>query len=247
LEKSLIESSERIADNVEGLITANMTRMSESVVSSHTKWLITLGLIEMAMGNNGETNVVPNAVVPNAVKPDAIVQRLISGQYYKPDSSSGKSGTSGWSLSKSIWGDNQQTHKQILDIVEGGRVQGKPIYEISKDLERFVNPDKRNPWNLVNAQGRTIYPRQVDYNAQRLARTMVQHSYQQSFLESVKNDVFVESVRWIANGSRVCPLCEERDGKIFPKDDVPLDHPNGMCVFEPVYVENWKRKIWDIV
>jgi SPP1 gp7 family putative phage head morphogenesis protein len=175
------------------------------------------------------------------------VQRLISGQYYKPDSSSGKSGTSGWSLSKSIWGDNQQTHKQIVDIVEGGRVQGKSIYEISKDLERFVNPDKRNPWNLVNAKGRRIYPRQVDYNAQRLARTMVQHSYQQSFLESVKNDPLVESVRCIANGSRVCPICEDRNGKIFPKDDVPLDHPNGMCVYEAVYVDNWKQTSKDML
>jgi SPP1 gp7 family putative phage head morphogenesis protein len=110
-------------------------------------------------------------------------------------------------------------------------------------LERWINPDKAKPWNLRNAQGRLIYPRSVDYNAQRLARTMVQHSYQQSFVESTKNNDLIESYRWIANGSRVCPICEERNGQIFQKDELPLDHPNGMCVWEPVLVKDWKQQL----
>ena len=32
----------------------------------------------------------------------------------------------------------------------------------------------------------------------------------------------------------MCEICEERDGKEFDKDDLPLDHPNGMCTFEAV-------------
>jgi len=117
--------------------------------------------------------------------------------------------------------------------------QNKSIYQMSKELERWVNPDKARPWNLRNAAGRRIYPRSVDYNAQRLARTLVQHSYQQSFIESTKNNDLIEDYIWVANGSRACPICIDRDGKHFPKDDIPLDHPNGMCVWVPNLKKNW--------
>ena len=54
-------------------------------------------------------------------------------------------------------------------------------YEIAKDLESYVRPNARLPWNLRMADGKKIYKKQIDYNAQRLARTLVQHGYQQSF------------------------------------------------------------------
>ena len=28
-------------------------------------------------------------------------------------------------------------------------------------------------------------------------------------------------------------MCEERDGQFFTAEDLPLDHPNGMCTMEP--------------
>ncbi len=36
------------------------------------------------------------------------------------------------------------------------------------------------------------------------------------------------------NGGRTCELCSSRDGQLFDKDSVPLDHPNGMCTIVAV-------------
>jgi len=29
----------------------------------------------------------------------------------------------------------------------------------------------------------------------------------------------------------MCDLCAARDGVVYPKDELPLDHPNGMCTY----------------
>ena len=79
-----------------------------------------------------------------------------------------------------------------------------------------------------------IFKKQVDYNAQRLARTLVQHAYQQSIVEVTLNNPFITSYMWISNGSRACEKCIEMDGNIYEKDQLPLDHPNGMCIIEMV-------------
>ena len=74
----------------------------------------------------------------------------------------------------------------------------------------------------------------VDYNAQRLARTMISHAYQQSIERSVQYSPFVTGIQWHASGSRPCPLCQDRDGVIYAKGDMPMDHPNGMCYWTAV-------------
>jgi SPP1 gp7 family putative phage head morphogenesis protein len=221
LENALIAASERVSDSVETIVKKNIRHMSDAVVCSNTKWLTSLGI-------DSATVYATTSSIP-----DAIVQRLVTGQIYK----------SGWSLSGSLWSDNQKTQKQIYEIVAGGMAQNKSIYEMSKDLERWINPAKMKPWNLVNAKGRKIYPRAVDYNSQRLARTLVQHSYQQSFVETTKDNDLIESYTWIANGSRVCPMCSDLHGKIFAKDELPLDHPNGMCVWEPNLAKDWLHQL----
>jgi hypothetical protein len=72
----------------------------------------------------------------------------------------------------------------------------------------------------------------VDYNAQRLARTLVSHAYQQALVRTTQKNPFVTKYQWEAsNSTRICPLCASRDGVLFDKDDLPLDHPNGMCTF----------------
>ena len=71
----------------------------------------------------------------------------------------------------------------------------------------------------------------MDYSAQRLARTAVTHAYQLSLERATKDNPFVEGYRWhSAGGGRVCPLCQQRNGKLYEKGSLPLDHPNGMCV-----------------
>lgn len=222
LQNQLTETSRQVSNEVNNKIVSNMYLMADSVVKSNAKWLESLGFTNLNKVSASFTSV-----------PDQQVRRLITGQVYK----------SGWSLSKAIWSDNEKSLKDIYSIVASGLAQNRPIYEIAKNLESYVNPNRKLNWNLTMEDGRRIYKKSVDYNAQRLARTLVQHSYQTSFVAVTKDNPFITSYRWVANGSRVCPLCRDMDGRIFEKDDLPLDHPNGMCTMEPVIDDNYLDRL----
>lgn len=223
LRRQLRKTSEQVSNEIYNKIKSNMYLISDEVVKSNVKWLKSFGFSEE--GLNATFSYVPKDTV----------ERLVTGQIYK----------SGWSLSKRIWGDNEQTLKDIYQVMAKGIAEQKPIYDVAKDLESYVRPNARLPWNLRMADGVRIYKKQIDYNAQRLARTLVQHSYQQSFISTTKDNPFVLDYVWRANGSRVCELCMSRDGMHYKKDDLPMDHPNGMCVMEPNIDKDMNKKLAD--
>ena len=152
--------------------------------------------------------------------PKDIVSMLVTGQLYGE----------GWTLSKAIWGQSQKHAEDINKIVAAGVAANKSAYDIAKDLEQYVNPEARKEWDWSK-----VYPgtsKKVDYNAQRLARTMVSHAYQQSLLATTKYNPFVTGYKWrSAHTHRTCELCNSRDGKVFSAEELPLDHPNGLCTF----------------
>lgn len=231
LMKQMEATSHKVTNEIYMGVKKNMYLVADSVVQQNVEWLKSLGFA-------GDTvDAVFNYV------PDEIVRNIVTGQIYD----------SGWSLSKRIWSDNEDTMKTAHQIVAGGMAQNKSIYEIAKDLESYVEPGAKKPWNLRTKDGRKIYPKQVDYNAQRLARTLVQHGYQQSFKATTEKNPFIEAYKWNANGSRVCDLCTERETTnihglgpgIYPKDQMPMDHPNGMCTMEPVVVDNLVDQLAD--
>ena len=216
LMKQMEATSHEVANEIYIGVKKNIYLVADSVVQQNVKWLKSLGFA-------GDTLDAAFNYVP-----DEVVRNIITGQIYD----------SGWSLSKRIWSDNEDTMKTAYQIVAGGMAQNKTIYEIAKDLESYVEPGAKKPWNLTMKDGRKIYPKQVDYNAQRLARTLVQHGYQQSFVATTQKNPFITDYIWRSNGSRVCELCISRDGMHFAKDDLPMDHPNGMCTMEPNVSEN---------
>lgn len=223
LQAQLKESSEQINKELSGIIKNSIYLVSDSVVQANNDWLIKLGF--------------PVTGVESAFSsvPDQTVRRLVTGQIYD----------SGWSLSKSIWGDSDKTMKELYTIVAQGLAQNLSVYDISKMLEGYVDPSRAKQWNLKMLDGVNIYRKSVDYNAQRLVRTLAQHGYQTSFIAVTENNPFVLDYIWRANGSRVCALCMDRDGQHFPKDNLPLDHPNGMCVMEPNVDKNMPDKLAD--
>lgn len=186
--------------------------------------------------------------------PDEIIRNILTGNVYQE----------GWTLSGAIWGYNKKVQDDIDKIISIGTAQGKSAYEIAKDLEQYVDPSARKPSRVIQKTrkatindvraGRARYVGEeivdrfyfgkVDYNAQRLARTLISHAYQQSFMRVNENDPFVKGYRWITSNfhGRVCGVCRDRAETdqfglgvgVFPKDQLPLDHPNGMCVFEAV-------------
>lgn len=223
LQKQLRETSQQVSNEVYGIIKNNTYTVADAVVADNVKWLEQFGF--SAKGLNAAFSYVP----------DSVVRNLFTGQIYD----------SGWSLSSRIWGDNENTLKEIYKVMAGGLAQQKPIYEIAKDLEKYVRPSAAKPWNLVAPDGRKIYPKQIDYNAQRLARTLVQHGYQQSFVATTQKNPFITEYIWRSNGSRVCDLCKARDGVHYKKNELPLDHPNGMCTMEPAIAEDMIDQLAD--
>lgn len=152
--------------------------------------------------------------------PTDIIRSVASGQLYAGN----------WSLSRALWLNTRETQQDIQSIVAQGIIQNKSAFDIAKDLEKYVDPTARKDWEWSK-----VYPgtrKVVDYNAQRLARTMVSHAYQQAFVRTTQKNPFVTKYQWEAsNSERVCQLCLDRDGQYYKKDELPLDHPNGMCTF----------------
>ena len=223
-------TSQVVSDEISGLIKTNMYTIADSVVADNVKWLQSFGF--SPDGLNAAFSHVPHDVV----------QMLVTGQVYQ----------GGWNLSQRIWSDNQQTQKDIYQIMARGLAEQKSVFNIAKDLESYVRPSAAKSWNPILAMKNTktgqieykrIYKKQVDYNAQRLARTLAQHTYQQSFIATTKDNPFITEYIWHSNGSRVCPLCADRDGKHFKKDELPMDHPNGMCVMEPAVAKDMNDKL----
>lgn len=206
------------------------------IVDGKTETIIkdNIGLMAEEVAKNTQmynSKIGLNAIVNSTSLRYRVVTNIVTGKVYD----------SKFTLSSSIWGDNKRRLNEINRIIARDILQNKGVYDIAKDLERFVNPKARKDydWSKMFPGSR----RKIDYNAQRLARTMVSHAYQQAFVESTINNPFVAAYRWMTSGSdRVCPICIDRESTdqfglgpgIFPKDRLPLDHPNGMCTFECV-------------
>lgn len=212
LKKQLEDSGKAVSRALYTDIKSAMFDVSDSVMASSAQWMRDLGFKGKSV----------SAAMSSVARRE--VTNIINGRIYD----------SGWSLSARIWGNNNELMKTLYQIVGGGYARNEGVYEIALELAQYVNPKAARQWNLKMADGRKIYPKQVDYNAQRLARTLIQHAYQQSVIDVCKHNPWVQKIRWVANGSRVCEICADRDGTIYDIDQVPLDHPNGMCVMEPI-------------
>ena len=152
--------------------------------------------------------------------PNDVISSIVTGQVYDGD----------WSLSSALWKDVQHKQKDINKVIADGVSMNKSAFDIAKDLEVYVDPKAKKSWDW-----KKVYPgvsSKIDYSAQRLARTMPAHAYQQSLEATVKNNPFIDGYIWHSGtGKRTCEICRERDGKFFAKGKLPMDHPNGRCTF----------------
>lgn len=208
LKGQINEQLTALGSDLERMVRGNMKSVADAVVMDNLSFLQYVG-----MPIQGAFSHVPRDVI----------ESIITGRLYQGN----------WSLSKTIWKHTQKAQKDINTIIAQGIAMNKSTYDIAKDLEKYVNPSAKKDWAWSK-----VYPgtnKVVDYNAQRLARTMVSHAYQQAFVRTTKPNPFVTKYRWLAsNSNRVCELCNSRDGVLFEKDDLPMDHPNGMCTFTAV-------------
>ncbi|MCI1952045.1 MAG: phage head morphogenesis protein [Clostridiales bacterium] len=160
--------------------------------------------------------------------PQSAADELMSGGIYKDFSG----------LSERIWNYRKKYNRDIQTVIVKGIEAQKSAFDLAKDLEMYVDPKAAKPWNW-----NIVYPgvnQVVDYNAQRLSRTAITHAYQLSFERATKDNPFVESYKWhSSHGARMCELCAQRDGRIYQKDALPFDHPNGMCTVTAVIPKSY--------
>lgn len=204
LQNQLNEELDKIRAEVESTVKDNMKKTAEAVVGDNIDFLK-----EVGMPVQGAFSHVP----------DEVVRAVATGQLY-----GGK-----WSLSRALWKNTKRTQKDVQSVIAQGIAQNKSAYDIAKDLEKYVDPSAKKDWDWSKVYPGTV--KKVDYSAQRLARTMVSHAYQQSFVKTTQKNPFVTKYKWVSSGARTCEICAARDGVEYSKTDLPLDHPNGMCTF----------------
>lgn len=209
-------TSKQISAEINNTIKNGVQDMGDIVARVNQRWINSLGF----------TNESINTKFSPAK--DLAIRNILTGNMYE----------NGASLSDRVWKITDSNLKDIYGIISRGIAENTPIAEIAKQLEKYVNPSARLPWtvgqytqNGVNKRI-IIHNKKVDYNALRLARTMLQHAYQQSLVALTKDNPFVKGYIWHADGGHPCEVCEARDGQFYTAESMPLDHPNGMCSFE---------------
>lgn len=171
--------------------------------------------------------------------PHDVLLTLYKGDLYKD----------GEGLSERIWNYTNEFGQDIGYIIKRGIIEKKSAKDLAKDLEVFIKPESRRPWNWGE-----VYPnlrtKQVDYNAQRLARTSITHAYREAQVESAKENPFVEAIHWELSsahyerqiscwGPDECDEYAEQNwydlgvGN-FPIDALPIGHPSCLCTTYPI-------------
>lgn len=155
---------------------------------------------------------------------DEAIQRVLNGSIYKDK----------LPIKERIKKYSSKLSNDIETIIEVGAKKGLSSYDIAKEIEKYIDPDKLKPWDWSN-----VYPgvnKKVDYTAQRLARTTLNHIWQEYVKESARRNTFITHVEWRSSlmHGRTCKQCRKRHGKRYLIDKVPYDHPNGLCVLIPV-------------
>ncbi|MDE7424973.1 MAG: hypothetical protein K2N51_15000 [Lachnospiraceae bacterium] len=214
----LRSASKQLTAEINTSIKDSIEYMANAVTRCNKIWLKNLGFTDTSIDTKFSLNR------------DMAIRNIITGNIY----------TNGYSLSQRLWQIEKNTMKDIYSIVAKGIAQNMSIYDISKLLEKYIRPDAKIPYTMG------VHQQVTDYSAQRLARTLIQHTYQQTLVALTKDNPYVNGYIWHANGAHSCELCEERDGQVYSADDLPLDHPNGMCSMEPyIDLEKMIREVSD--
>ena len=251
LQRELRNRIDKINKEIETGIISDMRTVSSAVVDDTREFLLKCGFKESEI------------IEAFLYVPDQIIRNISLGNVYEGN----------WSFSNAIWKNTKQIQDVINQVISKGVGSGMTTQEIAKLLERYIDPSSTTESRKIKFQkyqrdenGKIMYDKngkpipvgktdtfyfgKIDYNAQRLARTLISHAYQQAFMAVNEKNPFVESYIWHSAGlhGRTCSICLGRDGQKFKKDELPLDHPNGMCTFEayiPDSMSEIARKIGD--
>lgn len=189
-----------------------------------------------------------------SVVPNEALQWILRGDLYRD----------GKGLSERIWRASNDFGQDIGYILKRGIAEKKSAVTLAKDLERFLRPGAARPWEWGK-----VYPmlrtKQVDFSAQRLARTSITHAYRESQYRSSERNPFVDAIHWQLSdqhyerqvkrwGRDICDdYAEQNDHGLgignYPKGEVPIGHPMCLCTTMPVVAKSldtiaYELKAW---
>lgn len=185
--------------------------------------------ISMSVSYNASFNRMVDKSVNVTSK--EIVEQMIKGQIYKD----------GMGLDSRLWHSVNASGQKIEDAITSCLARGIGSAEASKTIAQFAKTghhtwDKKKIREKLGSYYANKYGASgLDYEALRLMRTTTTHMAQLSAINSHKVNPYSNAVIYHIGhaGSRTCAMCKERNGKKFKLEDVPLDHPNGLCWLEP--------------
>lgn len=168
------------------------------------------------------------------------VEQLIRGKVYEDRKG----------LDKRLWSCTNTSGEKIEDAVASCMAEGMGAAEMAQNLKEFAMGG-HHTWsrNKIREKLGSGYARKysggLDYEALRLARTTITHQSQIETINTKKVNPYMSGVQWHSNheAGRTCDACNALDGRLFiiDKEDIPLDHPNGACWLEPVWMINGKK------
>lgn len=170
-----------------------------------------------------------------------IVEQMIKGEIYKD----------GVGLDSRLWSATNASGRKIEDVITSCLARGISSAEASKIISQFAKSG-HHTWDknkirekLGNKYANKYGTGGLDYEALRLMRTTNTHMAQLSVMNSDRVNPYNKFVKYHTGhaGSRTCSICRDRDGKIFPIHDAPLDHPNGLCWLSPVMSKDGKTEL----
>lgn len=170
-----------------------------------------------------------------------IVEQMIKGEVYKD----------GVGLDSRLWSATNASGRKIEDVIISCLARGISSAEASKIISQFAKSG-HHTWDknkirekLGNKYANKYGTGGLDYEALRLMRTTNTHMAQLTVMNSDKVNPYNKFVKYHTGhaGSRTCSICRDRDGKIFPIHDAPLDHPNGLCWLSPVISKDGKTEL----
>ncbi len=164
---------------------------------------------------------------------EKLIGQIIQGGFYKDNRS----------LSDRIWDYGNQNGKDIQYILTKGMAEQKSYLDIIKDLEKFLKSNTDPDFKKTYTK---LYNRKVDYNAQRLLRTAMNHMFYVQNVSNAKNNPYAEAMHWelsAEHGTRQVDRfgedeCDDYANSDyynlgqgnFPPDKVPVPHPNCLCI-----------------
>ena len=169
-------------------------------------------------------------ILESLYKPNSnVINKIISGNLYEDNKS----------LSKRIWGYNRNNLNKIQEILIDGMVNKRPLQDITNTLSAYTGGGNTKVKAITSAYG------QMDANSLRLVRTSLNHAFIETMKDECRYNPFIEGYKWIMSGAHssrmpngdICDDYSSHDEGIgigvFKKNNIPMPHPNCMCVIIP--------------